>query len=227
MFVVPTVLTALAIAGAVTPTPQNARPSVAVLRFADRGSFGLAPDDRDALPVGLQEMLITELQLNSFLQLVDRERLGAFAFDRLDASGEPDVVAASQLGAQAGAAYVIIGGFADLHGDFRIDLKVVNVGSGTVVRTERLLQHRDSIYSMIVDLAGNVTQSLNVPGLSRQALAERRSRVIPADAVRLYTRGLLYRDRGEVERARDALQQAKQIFPDYREVDVVLRRLGR
>ncbi len=228
MLVVPTILAAVTAALAASPTPsvQGGRPSIAVVRFADRGSYGVAEEDRQALGIGLQEMLITELELNPYLQLVERRRIDPTQ-PAEPLFGEAEIAAAAQLGAGVGAAYVVLGGFVDLHGDFRIDVRVVNVETGEIVQSERVLKHRDAVYSMIVDVASGVTRSLNVPGLPRQLFAERQSRLIPGEAVRLYTRGLLYGDRGDVTRARELFERAKQIYPDYREVDVALRRLGR
>jgi hypothetical protein len=44
--------------------------------------------------------------------------------------------------------------------------------------------------------------------------------------VRLYTRGLLYADRGDTERARELFARAKEIFPAFTEVDVALRQIS-
>ncbi len=230
MLIVPTVVAAITAALAASPAIgiQNGRPSIAVMRFADRGSYGVAEEDLAALRVGLQEMLITELELNPFLQIVDRRRIApGDQAEQAGLHGEAEIVTAARMGSAVGASYVVLGGFVDLHGDFRIDVRIVNVETGEIVQSERVLQHRDSIYSMVVGLAGGVTRGLNVPGLSRQAMAERESRKVPAEAVRLYSRCLLYGDRGDIDRARELLQQAKQIFPNYREVDGALRRLGR
>jgi TolB-like protein len=222
--------TLIALIAAVAATPgagaQIARPTVAVMQFADRGSYGAAREDLEALGVGLQQLFIDELALNANLQVMERSRIGQRA-SRNDAVRPLDVPTAAQIGADAGASYVVLGGFVDLYGDFRIDLTVVSTATGEVVTSARTLQRRDSLYQMVVRLANDIPRDLNLPRVSRRVMTERQGRAIPAEAVLLYTRGLLHADRGETARARDLLGQAKLLFPDYEEVDRALRQLPR
>ncbi|KPJ86508.1 MAG: hypothetical protein AMS18_15390 [Gemmatimonas sp. SG8_17] len=71
-----------------------------------------------------------------------------------------------------------------------------------------------------------MTRGLNLPALSRQAFNERKEREVPEEAVRLYTKGLLYQDRGDTERAAELFSQAQRVFPEYTEAEEALRQIG-
>jgi hypothetical protein len=103
----------------------------------------------------------------------------------------------------------------------------VNVETGEIVKTENARDQRDKFFSIVVDLAQKLQQGLDLPQLSRQAMQQRqeRSTEIPQEAVRLYTRALLYADRGDTERATELFSQVTRDFPQYTEAQEALRQL--
>ncbi len=206
---------------------QDSRPGVAVLPFENGGSYGQDKEDFDALEVGIQQMLLTEFAVNSALRVVERSRLRALMDEQdLGSSGRVDQGTAARLGRLVGARYMVLGGFVDFYGDLRIDARVVNVETGEIVKSERVRDKRENLYDNIVDLAQKVSQGLDLPPLSRQAMEERKKREVPAEAVRLYVKGLLYQDRGDNERAAELFQQAVAEYPSYTEAEVALRQIG-
>ena len=54
---------------------QDTRPGVAVWAFENGGSYGQDAEDFEALRVGLQQILITELARNGSMRVVERSRL--------------------------------------------------------------------------------------------------------------------------------------------------------
>jgi tetratricopeptide (TPR) repeat protein len=144
----------------------------------------------------------------------------------LGASGRVDQNTAARLGRLVGARYMILGGFVDFYGDLRIDARVVNVETGEIVKTERVRDRREKLYDSVVELAQRLAQGLDLPPLPRQAMEERRNREVPAEAVRLYVKGLLYQDRGDRERAAELFQQAVAQYPEYTEASEALRQIG-
>jgi len=96
-----------------------------------------------------------------------------------------------------------------------------------VVKAERRRDDRAKMFSIVVDLADGITKGLNLPPLSPEQLQERqqRSERIDPDAVRLYTRALLYADRGDTERAIDLFNQVTTRFPEYTEAHEALRQI--
>jgi len=194
--------------------------------FDNGGSYGLEAEDFEAFEVGLQQMLITELAVNSQLRLVERSRLKSLLEEQdIGASGRVDAGTAARIGKLIGARYMILGGFIDWYSDFRIDARIVDVETGEIVKTQRARDDRSNMYDIVVELANSVTRGLNLPPLSGQAFNERREREVPEEAVRLYTKGLLYQDRGDTERAADLFSQATQAFPEYTEAQEALRQI--
>jgi tetratricopeptide (TPR) repeat protein len=137
-----------------------------------------------------------------------------------------DANTAARIGKLVGAKYMVMGGFTDLYGDMRLDLRVVNVETSEIMRADKVNRKREELYRAVVDAAQQLTNGLKLPPLAKQAQAEREKRDIPADAVTYYTRGLLYAERGDTERAKELFAKAKDIFPNYTEVDVALKQIG-
>jgi TolB-like protein len=205
---------------------QDSRPGIAVLPFENGGSYGQEKENFDALQVGLQQMLITEFAQNGQLRIVERGRIkDLLAEQDLGAGGRVDPNTAAKIGKLVGAKYVVLGGFIDFYGDFRIDARIVNVETSELVKTVKEQDKREKLYGLVVTLAGDVTKGVNLPALPRQAMEQRESRQVPTEALQLYSRALLYADRGDSQRAADLFNQAIKVFPDYTEAQEGLKQL--
>ncbi len=216
----------LAAPGAVMAQGQDARPGVAVLPFYNGGSYGQGKEDFDALQVGLQQMLITEFAQNSQLRIVERGRIkDLLAEQDLGAGGRVDQNTAAKIGKLVGAKYVVLGGFIDFYGDFRMDGRIVNVETGELVKVVKVQDKRDKLYALVVNLAGGITKDANLPALPRQAMEQRESRQVPTEAMQWYSRALLYADRGDNQKAAELFNKAIAVFPNYTEAQEGLRQL--
>ena len=215
-------------AGLVVPVAraQDSRPGIAVFPFDNGGSYGQDKENFDALQVGLQQMLITEFAQNPQLRIVERGRIkDLLAEQDLGASGRVDANTAAKIGKVVGARYVVLGGFIDFYGDFRIDARIVNVETSELVKVVKVNDKRDKLYGLVVNLAGSITRDVNLPALPRQAMEQRESRQVPTEALQLYSRALLYADRGDATRAAELFNRAIEVFPDYTEAQEGLRQL--
>jgi TolB-like protein len=216
----------LAAPQAVLAQGQDSRPGIAVLPFENGGSYGQEKENFDALQVGLQQMLITEFAQNGQLRIVERGRIkDLLAEQELGAGGRVDPNTAAKIGKLVGAKYVVLGGFIDFYGDFRIDARIVNVETSELVKTVKEQDKREKLYGLVVTLAGDVTKGVNLPALPRQAMEQRESRQVPTEALQLYSRALLYADRGDSQRAAELFNQAIKVFPDYTEAQEGLKQL--
>lgn len=205
---------------------QDTRPGIAVFPFENGGSYGQDKENFDALQVGLQQMLITEFAQNSQLRIVERGRIKELLAEQdLGASGRVDANTAARIGKLIGARYVILGGFIDFYGDFQINARIVNVETSELVKAEKVQDKRDKLYQLVVNLAGQITRGVNLPALPREAMEQRQSREVPAEAVTLYSRALLYADRGDTRRAEELFNRAIEVFPEYTEAKEGLRQL--
>lgn len=216
-------------AGAAAPAPgdqEDTRPGVAVLRFENGGSYGEDAEDFQALEVGLQQMLLTELDQNDELRIVERGRLRELMEEQdLGASGRVEAGTAARIGELVGARYVITGVFVDLYGDFRMDSRIVDVQTGEILSTQSVRDDRENLYDLVVQLAGDVTEGADLPPLPTEEREAREAREIPAEAITLYSRAQVYQDRGRTERAIEVYRRIAEEFPAMTEAREALEQL--
>ena len=204
---------------------QDTRPGIAVFAFANGGSYGAQKEDYDALERGMAGMLISELGANPALRVVERENIQRLVDEQnLGASGRVDDQTAAKIGKIVGARYAVMGSFIDLYGDFRVDVRVVNVETSEIIKTEKVSMQREHLFDLVRSLAGALNKDLNLPPLTRQASEQRMSRQIPTEALTYYSRALLYHDRGNHAQARVMFQKAIDVFPEYAEAKDGLQR---
>jgi curli biogenesis system outer membrane secretion channel CsgG len=211
---------------AVMEAQQDTRPGIAVLPFDNGGSYGQNKENFDALSVGMQQMLTTELAVNPALRVVDRSQIKSLLAEQdLGANGRVDANTAAKIGKIVGAKYAVLGSFTDLYGDFRIDIRVVNVETSEIVKTEKVNGKREALYGLVTTAATQVTKGVNLPALPKQLGEARESRKVPTEAVTYYSRALLYADRGNKEKASELFNRAIEVFPDYSEAKQGLQQL--
>lgn len=204
---------------------QDTRPGIAVLPFANSGSYGQDKQIFEALERGIAGMLISELSANPAARVVEREELErVLEQQRLGSAARVDPPAAAKLGKLVGARYVVLGQFVDFYGDVRLDARLVSAETGEIVKAERDQAPRDHLFQLIQDVAGRLMKDANLPAEPRQVADQRMSRRIPTAALIAYSCALLYHDRGDHAKAREMYTQALQAFPPYAEASEGLKR---
>jgi len=217
----------LALAPTVLAAQQSdTRPGVAVFPFTNGGSYGQTAENLEALSVGIQQMLLTELNQNSALRVIERSALRELMAEQdLGATDRVDASTASRLGRIVGARYAILGVFIDLNGDFRMDGRIVDVETSEILKTEQVRDNRDNLYDLLVELAIKITSGANLPALPEAVREAREAREIPAEAVTMYMRAQNYEDYGRGEQAIDLYRQIAEKFPVMTEAQDRLRQL--
>jgi TolB-like protein len=205
---------------------QDTRPGIAVFAFTNAGSYGQQKEDYDALERGMAGMLISELAANPALRVVERENIQHLVDEQnLGASGRVDGATAAKVGKLVGARYAVMGSFIDLYGDFQVDLRVVNVETSEIIKTEKARMTREHLFDLVRNIAAALNKDLNLPALPRQVSEQRMSRQVPTEALTFYSRALLYQDRGQRDKAIEYYNRALSVFPQYTEASEGLRRL--
>ncbi|HYT64432.1 MAG TPA: CsgG/HfaB family protein, partial [Gemmatimonadales bacterium] len=116
---------------------QDTRPGIAVFPFNNGGSYGQGKEDFDALERGIAGMMISELAQNPAARVVERQEIQRLLDEQnLSAQNRVDPQTAAKVGKLVGARYVVAGTFIDFYGDFRVDVRLVNVETGEIVKTE-------------------------------------------------------------------------------------------
>jgi tetratricopeptide (TPR) repeat protein len=172
-------------------------------------------------------MLGGELVKHPRVRVAERGRVeAALKAENLGPNARVDAATAARVGTQAGARYAVTGNFADFYGKFRIDARVVDVGSGQIIKvvsnSAPELQDRAQMSRILEDLAAKILSAANLPasGGSRDVRSE-----APADAVTQYSLGLLYEKEGDRARAAEHFQRALTAYPAYTEAREGIRRL--
>jgi TolB-like protein len=220
-------LTVLAIALLAVPAAgQDTRPGIAVLPFTNGGSIGMEREDLDALQVGLQELLITELAQNGALRVVDRSRIREILSEQdLGAAGRVDAQTAARIGRLVGARYVVTGVFVDLNGNFRLDGRIVDGETSEIVKAQQVRGDRDDLFDLLVDLSTRITQDVNLPPLQAEVREARKEQNIPPEAITLFSRAQVYADAGRTEQAIQLYERIAQRFPEMAQAKEALRQL--
>lgn len=203
---------------------QDSRPGIGVWIFNNGGSYGQDAEDFEALRVGLQQILMTELARNPALRVVERSALNALIGEQ-DLGDRVEPNSAAQVGQIIGAKYMVLGGFVDFYGDFRLDARIVDSETSEIVKAIGLREKREDLYQLIVDLAAQLTADVNLPALSNEEELEEQAREIPVEALTLFSRAVFFEDRGDTDRAREFYSRAQQAFPDYTEATERLQQL--
>lgn len=203
----------------------DTRPGIAVIPITNAGSYGQAREDFDALERGLAGMLISELSANPAARVVERDQLQRLLDEQtLGTSGRLDDGTAARIGKLVGARYVVKGTFVDFYGDFRLDLHMVNTETGEIVKTVSERMRRDHLFDIIKGAAQRLMREANLPPLSQASQERRMNRQIPTEALTFYSKGLLYQDRNDRQRAAQMFQKALDVFPEYAEARDGLQR---
>jgi hypothetical protein len=93
------------------------------------------------------------------------------------------------------------------------------------VRTEQVRDNRANLYSLLVQLAGAITDGLDLPPLPEQVRESREERQIPDRAITLYARAQTYEDYGRKDDAIVLYRQIAQQFPAMTEAAQRLEQL--
>ena len=217
--------------GVATPAAVQAqndtRPGVGIMPFENGGSFGQNAEDFEALSIGLQQLVMTELAINTNLRIVTRSQLELLISEQdLGASRRVDAATAAQIGKLAGARYMVMGGFIDLYGNMTMTSQLVDTETGVIIKAEKVTDKTENIYAMVVQLADQITRGASLPVLGSRAMNHRLEREIPQEAVRLYARAMLYEQRGNTERAVELYTQVTRDYPQYTEAQQALKQIS-
>jgi TolB-like protein len=193
---------------------QATRPSVVVLTFDNGGSYGLDSLDFAGLARGIPAALTADLARNPGVTTIDRAKAQAVV-DQTGAakSGRLDATAAARVGKQVGASYVVAGTFVDYYGKVRIDARLIDTGTGTILQVVSTGQRqRSELPQMVADIASQLMSGSRLPALPAGTPPVAR---ITTDALVLYGRGVLAQDLGDKAAAADYYQRALKLSPDF------------
>ena len=203
-------------------------PSVAVLYFQNEGNAELTP-----LKVGLAQMLITDLQGEPGVKIVERGQLQAILDElELGHSGTVDPATAVRLGKLIGAEYVVMGGYFEVASTFVVNGRLVSVETSEIVAAHSVKGSVVGLLQLEAELAEQFRADLRaLQGEQGAALRLQRAEdvadVVAPDADALgaaiaYSEGLIFLDRDDAPRARESFQKALAAHPELEDARLQL-----
>jgi curli biogenesis system outer membrane secretion channel CsgG len=206
---------ALALVATATSLPAQARKTVAVLYFDNY--TGKA--DYDPLGKGIASMMISDLGAVQEIQLLERERIQDLLKEmELSRTRYFDSTTAVKVGRLSGAEYIVVGAFAAVQPQMRIDTRVVRVSTGEIVKTAQVVGKEDAFFDLEQKLAARLIDGLGI-ALSpeeqqRLAAKQQANRIDAASTVLSFSRALSLYDKGEYVDAGSAMGPVLQASPN-------------
>jgi TolB-like protein len=222
---IPFALAALAFAPALAA--QDTRPGIAMLPFENGGSYGQDKENFEALQKGIPGMMISELGQNPAARVVDRDNIESLLKEQdLGKDGRVDAATAAKIGKLVGARYMITGTFVDLYGHFRTDARIVDVETSEILKTVKSEGKREELFKLIQTLSEKLMSETKLPPLPKEVSQAVKARNVPTEALTLYSKALLYQDRGDKTKAAEFFRKAIETFPNYAEAQEGLKKVS-
>ena len=207
---------------AVTATAATGQqvPTVAVL---DLNAFSVSLEDASAVGRGIAAMITTELSERPEVRIVDRQQIEEVLRRQQVSVGATGVAddAAMQIGRLLGAHYIVTGNVALDPRRARLDLRMIDVETGGIVKSVKEPGDRDDLLALAERIADLLVTDLRVP--ERPTVVELQ---IPVAASLAYSRGLDYERRGQRGRAADMYRRALEVFPQHPNAQSALDRVN-
>ncbi len=202
---------------AAQPSPDT-RPTVAVMYFNNAALVRHA--EYQPLSKGIADVLITELQSNPAIRVLERDALQRLLEEQNLSSDTTrvDQETAVRIGRILGARHMIFGGFlVDMRGQVRIDARAVDVETSRIEYVASKTAKADDLLSVIGDLAAELNTGMKLPTLSEPLRVPSRAPVRSAASYRalmLYSQGLAEEDRRNSNAAAELYRAALAQYPD-------------
>ena len=217
MFVRAAALVLLATGIAATPVsaPAPAKKTVAILYFDNYTGSA----DYDPLGRGISSMMISDLSVVKEIQLVERDRMQDLIKEiDLQHTKYFDSTTTVKAGKMIGAEYVVVGAFATVQPQMRIDTRVVRVETGEVVKSAQVTGDQDKFFDLQQALANKLIDGLGIalsPEDQQRLVAQQKAnRVDAVKTVNAFSQALALSDRKDYEGAVKAMAPAVQAAPN-------------
>ena len=212
-------LTAAAgVAFAASSVFAQSKPTVAIMYFND-DAIGKAHEELAPLSKGICDILISEMQDNSGIKVIERDQLQSLLNEqKLVTDKAVDQSTAIKVGKLLSVHHMIFGGFVtDPSGTMVLTLRSVKVETGELEYSATVTDKTANLLSIIHKMAVKTNAGLKLPDIPKQVGEARAAKdeKIPFTSVMLYSRGLEAKDAGKKSEAITLFNQALASFPGY------------
>ena len=155
---------------------------------------------------GLAAMMISDLAVSPELKLVERERMQDVLKEQdMQRSAMFDSSTAVKAGRLLGAEFIATGSLAAAAPQLRIDMRLISVETGEIVKTARVTGPEDKLFDLEQQLADRVLKDLDIALSPESAELMRKrqeaNRELGVSAFRDFSGGLVAMDNGDYLKA--------------------------
>jgi TolB-like protein len=198
-------------------------PTLAVLDFENNSFF--KPDEVQSLSKGLAQIMITELNASGAIRVVERQKLRSLMDEmKLSQSGMVSEQGSLQVGKLMGAQHLVFGGFMVMMDDkIRIDVRIVEVETGLTLKAGEVTGKTKDVLSLVQKLGDKILKDLNI----KLAESGESPGKISIDALKLFSKGIEFEDKGDSARALECYRKALEREPDFQQAKDRAARLSK
>lgn len=196
-------------------------PTVAVLDFT---GFMLGQAGNSVnLGKAVSAMLVTEFSGRPGMRVIERAQLNDLLTEqKLALSGRVEESSAVEIGKLLGAQYVFYGQVASIADNLRMDIRAVDVETSEVVSVLKKMDKTSELLGVVVWMADEFSKQLHLSAPSQRPAVE----PIPVRATIEFSRGVDFEDKGDTAQAIEHYRKALEIYPNHRDAQRALERLG-
>jgi len=205
--------------------PCTGATTLAVLDFENNSLFD--KDSYASLSTGLAEIMITELNKVSSLQLVERRKLRNLLDEvKLEQAGISEESQSLQVGRLLGAKNLVFGSFMVAPDKkIRLDLRIVEIETGITIKAEEVTGKAKDVLELVQKLSKKLLKDLNVAMTQAEIKALEDSKSVDFKAITLYSNGLQFEDKGQIAEAGKCYKEALRISPEFEQAQKRLEAL--
>jgi TolB-like protein len=191
----------------------HAAPSVMILYFDnDTGDPSFDP-----LGKGLADMMVTDLAALPGVQIVEREKLQALLDElKLQRTRYFDTATAQKIGRGIGAEYAVTGSLVSAAPDLRIDVRVIRIKSGEVVKADKVIGKKDAFFALEQQLVERLAAGLDAALGRKSATVKSQGGVDNVATAIEYGKALDLRDKGDLAAAAQHMEAAMKVAPGWK-----------
>ncbi|MFC1584289.1 CsgG/HfaB family protein [Fibrobacterota bacterium] len=204
---------------------QEQKPTVAVLRFENNSL--MEKEAYDGLKKGLCDMMVTELKKISALKVLEREKLEAVLTElELAQSDVIDVSSAPKIGKLLGAQHLMFGGFVkDLGKKIRIDIRMVKVETGEVIKAVEATGKAKALFKLIKKLSYKIADELEVKVTKEDKKLIEKSDKVSMQVLLVYSEGLELLDGGKHQEALKKFTKALDMDKSFERAKLQIKKI--
>ena len=160
--------------------------------------------------------------------MVERRRLREILDElKLSQSGMISESGSVQVGKMLGAKNMVFGSYVVMPGEkIRVDLRIVEVETGSVVKAEEQTGKTKDILTLVKKLSKQLLSDLSIRLSHQESARLDEKKTIKLNAVMVFSEGLSLEDENRLSEAYTKYKEALQIEPDFQQAHDAIQRIA-